>query len=89
MVEAPVITADEPELLALAQLASVSASKMAAGFGAPAELFTHLAPEELQRVQDALERLGRLQRQISAALDIFLQTARQEVTAGDVGASDA
>jgi len=69
--------ADQPELLALASLAAVPASKMAAAFNEPERFFDHLDLEEVGRIQAACERWAVLQNQMIAAMDGYMVAARQ------------
>ena len=69
--------ADEPELLALAQLASVPASKVAAAFNDAEHFFDHLSLEELQRLSGAVARLGALSRALVAATEVYANQARE------------
>lgn len=71
------ILADEPELLALAQLSALPASKIAAGFNDPSQFFNYLTLEELARLQAACERLAAFQVRLSAKLDIYANAARE------------
>ncbi len=63
-------SSDSPELQALAQLASVAPSRMAAAFSDPENFYTHLTLDELNRITDGCTRLGIVQAQLIAALDI-------------------
>jgi len=69
--------ADQPELLALAGLAAVPASKMAAAFNEPERFFEHLDLEEIGRIQAACERWAILQNQMIAAMDAYTAAARK------------
>lgn len=71
---------DQPELLALASLAAVPASKMAAAFSEPERFFEHLSLEELARVQAACERLGVMVGQFIEAVEVATEQARAVLT---------
>lgn len=79
------LIADQPELLALASLAAVPASKMAAAFSEPEHFFEHLSLEELARLQAACERLTALQTAMLAALSVYTETARLAMEQADGG----
>lgn len=79
---------DQPELLALASLAAVPASKMAAAFNDPVRFFEHLDLEALLRIQNACERLGEMQTAMLEALSIFTEAARLALAEAQ-GAEDA
>ena len=68
---ATVILGDAPELLALAQLASVAPSKIAAAFTDPIRFFDHMTLEELERLNAACERMAVLQKQMIAAMETY------------------
>ena len=67
---------DQPELLALAQLASVAPSKIAAAYNDPDAFFEHLTLPELDRIRDASERLGQLVTDMAAAVQPFLEQGK-------------
>ena len=71
------VLADLPELVALGNLAAVAPSKMAAAFNEPEKFFDHLDLKELARLQAACERLAVVQREMTAAMDIYLQAAQK------------
>lgn len=71
-----IVIADQPEILALAQLSAVPASKIAAAFGDPPQFFEHLTLEELGRIQGACERFAALQQQMVTAMDIYTEAAQ-------------
>ncbi len=78
------ILADAPELVALANIASVSPSKVAAALNDPLALLEHLTLDELNRLRGATDRL--------AALSALLATMTQAWLDGatvTVGASSA
>ena len=70
------ILADQPELLALASLAAVPASKMAAAFNDAEHFFSHLNLEELARLTNAVERLNALSQALTAAVDEYMAAAQ-------------
>ncbi len=70
------ILADAPELLALAGLASVPASKTAAAFNDPENFFEYLTLEQLARLRGAVERLGALSQAMVAAVEVYAKHAR-------------
>lgn len=70
------ILADAPELLALAQLASVPVSKTAAAFNDPENFFDYLTLEELGRLRGAVERLGGLSQAMTAAVEVYAKRAQ-------------
>lgn len=76
---ATVILADQPELVALSNLAAVAPSKVAAAFNEPEQFFLHLSLDELARLQAACERLGALALQLSEATDEYTQEARKRL----------
>jgi len=67
---------DSPELLALASLASVAPSKIAAAYNDPDNFFTHLTLGELDRIRDASERLGALVTDMATAVQPFLEKGK-------------
>ena len=71
------ILADQPELLALASLAAVPASKMAAAFNDAEHFFEHLTLDELQRLTGACERLGVLSAALVTAVDRYTAAVQQ------------
>lgn len=83
-----IVLADAPELVALANLAGVAPSKLAAGFNDAENLFTYLGLDELDRVRGACERLGALTAVLAQALDIYIEAAREAI-AGSVEALSA
>ena len=70
------ILADQPELLALAGLASVPASKMAGAFNDAEHFFDHLSLAELARLSDAIQRLQDLSLALVAATEKYAAAAR-------------
>jgi hypothetical protein len=65
------ILADQPEVIALAGLASVPASKIAAAFNSPEHFFEHLALPELARLSAACERMAAVQRRMVEAMETY------------------
>ena len=78
----PVILPDQPEILMLATLAAVSASKVAAAFNEPLRFFNHLSLEELGRLQAACDRLSAIQTAMAEALEVYATAAREVLNAG-------
>ncbi len=79
------ILADQPELLALAALAALPASKVAAAFNDTDHLFEHLSLEEIDRIRGACERLGALSALLATSLDSYTEAIRSmaDVAAGE------
>jgi len=75
------ILADQPELMALANLAAVPASKLAAAFNDPQNFYTHIDLDEVGRLNNAIQRLSVLSHQLVEAATIFTDMA-QEAMAG-------
>ncbi len=72
------LLADQPELVALANLASVAPSKVAAAFNdEPEQFFVHLSLDELQRLQGAAERLAALSGELAMVTAAFAERARE------------
>lgn len=81
-----VLAPDQPELLALAALASVPASKMAAAFNDPEQFFDHMSLEELGRLTAAIERLNLVSQQMMKATQVWALAAKaalEETEAAD------
>ena len=76
MVAAVEILADQPEIVALAQVASVPASKMVAAFNDPQHFFDHMTLDELQRLDSACVRMADVQKQMAQALAIYADWAK-------------
>jgi len=76
MVAAVTFLPDQPELVALAQLASISATRMAAAYSDPDNFFEHLTLLELDRIRDACERLAQLTAALAAAVQPFLEQGK-------------
>lgn len=74
------ILADAPEVLALATLASVSATTMAAAFNDPEHIFSHMSLDELGRLQNAAARLTELNTRMARALAIYSDLITQQAT---------
>ena len=86
------ILADQPELVALASLAAVPPSKLAAAFNDPEHFFSHVGLEEVSRLNDAVKRMGELSRQLIAAAEIFTeytQAALEASQTAEVAPEDA
>ena len=69
------ILADQPEVMALASLAAVPASKMAAAFNDAEHFFEHLSLDDLGRLTAAVERLGALSEALVAATEEYRRAA--------------
>ncbi len=76
MVERVTFLSDQPELVALATLASVAPSQVALAFNDPPSLFSHLSLPEIQRLRDACERLGSLTTALVAGLEVWTDAAK-------------
>jgi hypothetical protein len=76
MTDQPTFSADQPELRALAQMAGVDPSKMAAGFNEPEKLFDYISLAQLARLKTSADRLGALSLQLVAAMDIYTRYAQ-------------
>lgn len=72
-----VVLADQPEILALAMLAAVPASKISAAFNEPLRFFHHLSLDELTRLREACDRLAAVQTVMAAALEEYAAAARE------------
>lgn len=83
------ILADQPELLALATLAAVPASKLAAAFNDPENFFTHVGLEEVARLNDAVKRLGDLSRQMVEAAESYTDYAQEKLAEALAASSEA
>jgi len=70
------ILADQPELVALANLAAVAPSKVAQGFNDPERLFEHLSLDELARLKAATDRLAMLAVVLANACDMYARYAQ-------------
>lgn len=88
-VESAPVLADEPELVALAQLASLPASRMAAAFSNPQDFFKHMSLEELTRLEATCKRMAEFQKRLTSALDVYvwevhriMQASEPTVTVG-------
>ncbi len=77
--------ADQPELVALANLAGVAPSKVAAAFNDPLTLFSHLTLDEIQRLQGACERLGSLTAALATGLEAWSAAAKEVLSGASVG----
>jgi hypothetical protein len=76
MTDAPSFSATLPELVALAQLAGVDPSKMAAAFSEPEHIFQHITLDELARIKQSTDRLAALSAQLAAACDVYMTSAK-------------
>jgi hypothetical protein len=85
MVERMTFLADQPELVALANLAGVAPSRVAAAFNNPVALFSHLSLDEIQRLHRACERLGSLTAALAVGLESWSAAAREVLQAADNG----
>lgn len=79
MVEA--IIADLPELVAMAQLAAVPASRMATAFNDGEHFFEHLTLDELDRIRAACERFAIVQAAMVQAMDAYTTAASKVLQA--------
>lgn len=70
------ISADLPELIALASMASVDPERMAAAFNDPENLFDHLTRDDLHQLKLSCDRLAVLQAQLTASADRYMVFAR-------------
>jgi hypothetical protein len=77
MTDSPTFSADLPELVALAQMASVAPSAMAAGFSDPANLFQHISLGELARIKESTDRLAVLGVRLAKACDGYIAYAER------------
>jgi hypothetical protein len=77
----PLFLSDQPELVALANLAGLAPSRVAEAFNDPLSLFAILSLEELQRLQGACERLGSLTTALAAVMDVWLDGAKAALQA--------
>lgn len=71
------VLADQPELVALGNLASVPPSRMALAFNDPEHFFEHLTLDELGRLKDACERLALMQQTMTEAMDGYIAEAKR------------
>jgi AMMECR1 domain-containing protein len=76
MTDAPSFSATLPELVALAQLAGVDPSKMAAAFSDPEQFFQHISLDELARIKVSTDLLAALSTELAKACDVFLGHAK-------------
>lgn len=83
------VLADQPELIALGQLAAVAPSKMAAAFNDPEHFFEHLDLEELGRLQAAGERLALVEQAMTLSMDIYIEQTRRLLEAQAAEVPDA
>ncbi len=67
-----VFLADLPELVALAQIASVAPSAMAAAFSDPEHFFKHLTLDELARIKIGTDRIAALSTELARACDVYI-----------------
>jgi len=65
------LSADQPELAALAGLADVDPEKLAGAINAPIEFFQHLSLAELAKIHAACDRLTALNNAMLAALNTY------------------
>ncbi len=70
------ILADQPELMALASLAAVPASKLAAAFNDPQNFYEHVDLGEVERLTGAVQRLNALSQQLAEAAAEFTEHAQ-------------
>lgn len=70
------LSADIPELAALAQLAGVDPLKMVAAFNDPPSFFEHLSLVELNKITATCNRLAALNSVMLAALDTYAVYAK-------------